>query len=425
MHRIDGPGHLNNLWTDGNPATGVVPTEFTAAHANALQEEIATFIESQGIALNKADNTQLAAAIATAVTAPTSQTVDNGWFNFWQRIGTPFLGSKHSLTTAASPALLADRWIFDAGSGTAVAEVWKETQASFGAPFWTFENGTPKLWYPKTADTSIRVALGWDQTAATDGTRAPSLIQKLDLGAGLFAQKKVTVSFVARTTSGTTTIKPTLTQWFGSSGSTRINYVGTEETITTTLTRYSQTFDLGSVDSKTVIHGGIDVGDFVQIKLELENSATFTIEELFDVRVERGAVAVPALMRHPIDDLRHCRRFYEGTWALGDAVGDNNEGMLSGYLLFKSPAAQGLYLEEKFREPKHRLPTVVFYDDDGTADRVNKDDLATTETVTSIQERTFDNTGHPLMTAAGDDAAHNFWAHWSADSEFDTVDRSA
>lgn len=424
MHRIDGPGHLANLWTDGDPATGIVPTEFTAAHANALQEEIATFIEAQGITLNKADNTQLAAAIAIAVTAPTSQSIDNGWFNFWQRIGFPGSGSPHELTTAASPALLADRWIMDAGSGTATADLWKETQASFAAPFWTFENGTPKLWYPPGSATQIRVALAWDQTAATNGTRAPSLIQKLDLGVGLFAGRKVTVSFVARTASGTTTIRPTLTQWFGASGSTRVNYVGTEETITTTLTRYSQTFDLGSVDTEVVIHSFPD-GDFVQLKLELENSATFTIQELFDVRVERGAIAIPALQRHPIDDLRACRRFYEGSWPVGVGPGDNNEGLLTGWLLFSSSSGQSVQLAARFQETKREIPDVVFMDDDGTADRINVDDLATTETVSSVQARTINDTGHPVIVAAGDGLAHEFWAHWSADAEFDTTDRSA
>jgi hypothetical protein len=68
MHRIDHPTATNdNKFTSGNPQTAVKPTVVTADWANATQEEIAHFIESRGITLNKADNTQLKQAVDNAV----------------------------------------------------------------------------------------------------------------------------------------------------------------------------------------------------------------------------------------------------------------------------------------------------------------------------------------------------------------------
>lgn len=92
MHRIDhatrkvdanGPGR--DGFTEGTP--GVEPaTVVTADWANAVQEEIARAIEARGMALNKADNGQLAAALATPLTTLegqvaeiTSRIVDDEW----------------------------------------------------------------------------------------------------------------------------------------------------------------------------------------------------------------------------------------------------------------------------------------------------------------------------------------------------------
>lgn len=69
MHRIDGPGHVNNRWVAEDAANNQPPTEFTAEFFNAVQEEPASFIESMGIVLNKADNTQLGQAIRRALVA--------------------------------------------------------------------------------------------------------------------------------------------------------------------------------------------------------------------------------------------------------------------------------------------------------------------------------------------------------------------
>lgn len=67
MHRIDSSGNVDNRFHPGNPATGQQATLVTADILNAFQEEIAGVIEDAGIVLDKADNTQLAAAITALI----------------------------------------------------------------------------------------------------------------------------------------------------------------------------------------------------------------------------------------------------------------------------------------------------------------------------------------------------------------------
>lgn len=79
MQRVSGANYLangagagKNTYQDYNPATGQAGTTPNAAALTALQEEIASLIEWQGLALNPADNTQLRQAIIAYVASLTS-----------------------------------------------------------------------------------------------------------------------------------------------------------------------------------------------------------------------------------------------------------------------------------------------------------------------------------------------------------------
>lgn len=63
MHRIDGPGHVANQFTEGDPSIGQQATMVTAAFMNDLQENIARACELAGIPLVKGDFGQLYAAM--------------------------------------------------------------------------------------------------------------------------------------------------------------------------------------------------------------------------------------------------------------------------------------------------------------------------------------------------------------------------
>lgn len=63
MHRIDGQGNVDGLFSEGDEQQGILATEVTADWPNAVQEELCHVIEMAGIDLNKEDNTQLLQAL--------------------------------------------------------------------------------------------------------------------------------------------------------------------------------------------------------------------------------------------------------------------------------------------------------------------------------------------------------------------------
>ncbi|PAL25465.1 hypothetical protein [Sphingopyxis sp. GW247-27LB] len=63
MHRIDGPGHVLNHFSSGNPAIGQQATMVTAEWSDDVQENLCRLIEEAGIALVKGDGMQLYAAV--------------------------------------------------------------------------------------------------------------------------------------------------------------------------------------------------------------------------------------------------------------------------------------------------------------------------------------------------------------------------
>jgi microcystin-dependent protein len=63
MHLIDGAGNVNGQFVAENVAASRPPTEITADFMNAIQNEIANFITSAGMNLQKTSNTQLRDAL--------------------------------------------------------------------------------------------------------------------------------------------------------------------------------------------------------------------------------------------------------------------------------------------------------------------------------------------------------------------------
>ncbi len=63
MHRIDGPGHVGNHFTAGDPSIGQQATMVTPAWLDDMQENMARAIEQAGIALVKGNANQLYAAM--------------------------------------------------------------------------------------------------------------------------------------------------------------------------------------------------------------------------------------------------------------------------------------------------------------------------------------------------------------------------
>lgn len=67
MHRIDSPDNDNGKFTDGNPEQGVDATVIWSKWLNAVQEELAHFIEEAGLELDDTDNGQLYTALIEGI----------------------------------------------------------------------------------------------------------------------------------------------------------------------------------------------------------------------------------------------------------------------------------------------------------------------------------------------------------------------
>lgn len=75
MHKIDGAGHVNNTFVQEDALNNIPPTLITDEWLNAVQEEPVNVILAAGLALNKADNTQLLQAINILIKGPADKIV--------------------------------------------------------------------------------------------------------------------------------------------------------------------------------------------------------------------------------------------------------------------------------------------------------------------------------------------------------------
>lgn len=87
MHRIDGAGHVNNLFVAEDPATNRPPTEVTADWLNSIQEELCAIVEYGGGVLDPSNRAQVIAKLQTlfsprsagAVQFYAMSTAPSGW----------------------------------------------------------------------------------------------------------------------------------------------------------------------------------------------------------------------------------------------------------------------------------------------------------------------------------------------------------
>lgn len=74
MHKIDGFGHDNNEFTEGDAETGIPATRVTGDWLNAVQGELVAIVEAAGIALSKPSNDQVLAALRLLTGSRTGDT---------------------------------------------------------------------------------------------------------------------------------------------------------------------------------------------------------------------------------------------------------------------------------------------------------------------------------------------------------------
>lgn len=134
MHKIDGAGHVGNLFVERDPVTGQQPTIVTAEWLNAVQTELVNLIEAAGFVLSKPDNTQLRQAVqrlASWSTGDVKMTLkavaDTGWVMMNDGSIGDALSGGTTRANADTEALFTLLW-------NNISNAWAPTQDSAGAP---------------------------------------------------------------------------------------------------------------------------------------------------------------------------------------------------------------------------------------------------------------------------------------------------
>jgi hypothetical protein len=155
-------------------------------------------------------------------------------------------------------------------------------------------------------------------TSGQTNSSVASLVEQRIEGVRSFAGQTVTVSFFAKSLSGSPQIALEMLQNFGSSGSASVFLTPTKIQISTTWIRYSATFQIPSIAGKT-----IGTGNYLRLLLWVSagadnnaRTASLGIQnntfDIWGVQLEAGAVATPFRRNAPSiqAELAACQRYY-------------------------------------------------------------------------------------------------------------------
>lgn len=206
------------------------------------------------------------------------------------------------------------------------------TSGSYGFDRWTFigTDGTT-TYSAQTFATGAAPVAGYEAvnfarlvtTGQTLANAASFFSQRIE-DVRSFANQTVTVSFWAKSATGTPKVAIELDQQFGSGGSTRVTTAVGQVTISTSWARYSASVTVPSISGKTIgTNSFLSTNLFVSAGSDL-NSRTGSMgiqSNTFDfwgVQVESGSVATPFQTATGTlqGELAACQRYYQ-RWVSG------------------------------------------------------------------------------------------------------------
>jgi hypothetical protein len=247
-------------------------------------------------------------------------------FHFWQR-GTSFTASEYT----------ADRWYLSLGTGAAATL----TQATFTLG----QTDVPE---------DPRYYVNIDRTTAgTTGTGFGQRIEDVRPTSG----KTFTVSFWAKCTSGTFDLGLKLVQDFGLTGDADVQLTTQDNTLTTTWTKFTNTFVFASISGKTISGSG----SHWRVRFSWDETEGPTSEiQLALCKVEEGAYATPFLRRPWGQEMALCQRYYEQSFNFVTTPATQ----VAAYPLRYTTGVSGVVNSEAtwyFQTRKRTTPTITTY----------------------------------------------------------------
>lgn len=333
-----------DAWFDSNDGTLYVfyqdanTSQWVQVQANSALE---------GTILSRLGSVEARATALEAVPDYSPNYIINGGFDILQR------GQSVNITGAHFSYKTADRWLL-AVSATGSTNIDNAIIA--------FPDGGAII-----DGLSVPYFMRW--TVNTLGTAtAYGMINRME-DVRTLAGSTVTLSFYVRGTQ-TSTIRPSLIQYFGPSGSADVTTFASSTTTTTfnsTWTRKTFTFNVPSVLGKT-----INAGSFIQVQLDALSISTGTME-IAGVQLELGSVATP-FRRAGLTiqgELAACQRYFEKSYNQSDAPGTSTTvGLYTFY--GTTDGSSNVVAPIKFSVPKRIASgyTLTTYNSAGTSNQV-------------------------------------------------------
>ena len=280
----------------------------------------------------------------------------NGNFNIWQR-GTSFTPASNVVIYSA------DRFT---GYATFSAGTYTVSQQAFTAgtaPVAGYENQYFLRHSFPTSGTISYAEFG----------------QKIE-DVRTFAGQTVTLSFWAKASSAITSPTFTITQNFGSGGSSSVSTGSYAPTFSTSWTRYSVTITLPSISGKT-----IGTNSFLFVQFFTGSVATSTVLDFWGFQLEAGSVATAFQTATGTiqGELAACQRYYQKSY---DQATSPGAAVVLGWvdMIVGTNTTNTLRANVRFPVQMRAIPTITLFDAAGTSGKVFKGANGKTGTATDI-----------------------------------------
>jgi len=249
------------------------------------------------------------------------------------------------------------------------------------------------------------------------------------------ANKKVTISFYAKSSIANKKLGIYLAQYYGTGDSPSVagHKSGTHWALTSFWTKYTHTFTMDTLESKTfgtnnddaiILYFVYQWGSNIEGYVGDDEAETFVGSgdiEITQVQLVAGDVAIPFEPRILEEELRLCQRYYEKSYEYGTAVGSATSTGMSIFLPAGGACVVGSYvmLATPYKVVKRIAGTPVIYDAAGTSSKVtliHHNKTTTNNVAGTVSGQTTKNFNVYAATTATTHRGMEY--HWYCDSEF-------